>query len=302
MQIKSSNLQTNYKYTHPSFGDCAIKQSGDKLVTHFTHLGRDLRINRQRLADYAFNMIKNPKLGCEFIFCGCSDGSEIFDIMMAVVYKFYKEKIPHDKLPKFKAFDLSQKMIDIAKTGRINISNAGIQYVKESYPDYPFWINQQGIMYYPDDNIPYLERKIGSPIKNSYQFNPKLLEKIDFYRGSMLSEFQKIDSDSCKIVVCRNAARYNPESYQRESARVLDKNLKPHSLVIVGICDEYNPTDKDNNIIIDMSKGAKGCERLPFTDELFRNNFHHNEYLSPDHLIYQKNYPVDSSNIANLIY
>ena len=288
MQILPLYLQSDHKYRTPAFGDCAIKQSGDKLVTHFTHLGRDLRINRQRLADYAFNMINNPKLGCEFIFCGCSDGSEIFDIMMAVVYKFYKENIPLDKLPKFKAFDMSQEMIDIAKNGRINISNAGIDYIKRTYPDYTFWIDQKGIAYNPNDNINYLEQKLGSTVKNSYQFDSKLLKKIEFYRGSMLSEFQKIDSDTCKIVVCRNAARYNPESYQREAARVLDKNLKPHSLVIVGLCDEYNLTDKDNNVIMDIKKGVKCHNRLPFAEGLFRGNFLYNDYLSPDHLVYQK--------------
>ena len=287
MQVLPIFLNSNKNKRTPAFGDCAIRNSGEKLATHLSCIGRDLCVNRKMLNKSAIDMLATDK-GCEYLFCGCSDGSEIFDVFMSLVYSFFENKVPFSYLPKFKAFDCSPQMVDIAKNGRINISNVGMNYIKTTYPKFNFFIKEGDIISHKGDNIEELEQKIGSKVEHSYQFQPKLLEKIEFYTGNMLQEFSKISSDICRIIFCRNVARYNSKDDQTEAAKLLDKNLKPESLVIVGYYDEHNITDENNNIIEDLRKNPDSAPRIPFAEALFQGNFGHEKSISYDGLVYKK--------------
>ena len=287
MKVSPLSRNMNRTQNSPVFGDCAIRNGSEKLATHLTYIGRDLCVNRKLLNHFATDLIASGK-GCEFLFCGCSDGSEIFDIFMSLAYYFFENKIPFKYFPKFKAFDNSEEMVNIAKTGRINISNVGMNYIKTTYPRFNFFINEGDIVQHNGESIEELENKIGSKVEHSYQFQPKLLEKIEFYKGDMLQEFSKITSDICRIIFCRNVARYNSDTDQQNAARLLDKNLKKGSLVVVGFYDEHNITDKDNNIIEDLKKHINICQRLPFTETLFNGNFGHETNISYNKLVYKK--------------
>ena len=226
--------------------------------------------------------------GCEFLFCGCSDGSEIFDIFMSLANAFFMNNIPLKYLPKFKAFDISEQMVNIAKNGRINISNAGIDYIEKNYPKLNFFINKGKLVHHENDNIEELEGKICSKVRYSYQFQPGFLEKIEFYQGDMLEEFSKITPDICRIIFCRNVARYNSTGDQEKAAKLLDRNLKCDSLVVVGFCDEHNPIDNDKKLQRFNRKNLFACPRLPFTETLFNSQFKHDKTISPDGLVYKK--------------
>ena len=128
MQVLPISSNINGKSKSIAFGDCAIRNGSEKLATHLTYIGRDLRVNRKLLNCSAIDMMLTDK-GCEYLFCGCSDGSEIFDIFMSLAYRFFEEKVPFKYMPKFKAFDSSEQMVNIAKNGRINISNVGMNYI-----------------------------------------------------------------------------------------------------------------------------------------------------------------------------
>lgn len=289
MEILPVYCQTNYNRINPSFGDCAIKAAADDLCTHFTHIDRNITdhsINIQRLTNY----ITKLKDNCVLMFCGCSDASEVYAFLMPLVYKFHNEGIPLDKLPRIKAFDVSPEIIDIAKKGRINISNAGVNYINSQYGNFNFFTDKAEIVKYPNDNLQYLEQKLGSKIVNSYQFNPELLKKVEFYTSDMLTEFKNLSSDVYHIIWDRNVPRYNTDVYQRQAGKALDENLKPGSLVIVGFCDEFNPMDPSNKkFIVDIEKeGYAKCPRLPFTDELFNGKFCHDQTISPYNLVYKK--------------
>ena len=212
----------------------------------------------------------------------------MFDIYISLLYCFFENNIPFRYLPKFKAFDSSQKMINIAKSGRINISSAGMNYIKTNFPKFNFFKDEGDIVKYKGDDIEELSKRIGAKIEHSYLFQPKLLEKIEFYKGRMLQEFRKITPDVCKILFCRNVARYNTDKSQITAAKLLDKNLKPESLVIVGDNDEHNVTDKDNNIIESLVNNINDCPRLPFTETLFNGHFDYDKTISRDGLVYKK--------------
>ena len=287
MQILPISVKRNKMEKSPSFGDCAIRDCGEKLATHFSYIGRELCISRPMINRTAIDMLAYDN-GCEFLFCGCSDGSEVLDIYMSLLYFFFENKIPFEYFPKFKAFDSSPQMVDIAKNGRINISSAGMNYIKTCYPKFNFFRDESDVIYHEGDNIQELERKIGSTVEHSYQFQPKLLEKIEFYVGNMLQEFSKIKSNVCKILFCRNVARYNSEEDQIKAAQLLDNNLKKGSLVVIGYNDEHNVTDKDNNIIESMVNNINSCPRLPFAETLYSGNFVQDKTISGEGLVYKK--------------
>ncbi len=287
MQVLPISSNINGKSKSIAFGDCAIRNGSEKLATHMTYIGRDLRVNRKLLNCSAIDMMLTDK-GCEYLFCGCSDGSEIFDIFMSLAYRFFEEKVPFKYMPKFKAFDSSEQMVNIAKNGRINISNIGMSYIKSSYPKFNFFINEGNVIHHRGDNIDELEDKIGSKVEHSYQFQPNLLEKIDFYTGDMLQEFGKLTPDICRIIFCRNVARYNTTKEQQKAAKLLDKNLASGSLVVVGYYDEHNITDKENNIIEELKKNPDLAPRLPFTEALFKGRFGYEKNIAYDNLVYKK--------------
>jgi len=287
MQVLPISLSSNNTKKSPAFGDCAIRNGSDKLATHLTCIGRDLQVNRKMLNQYAIDLMAWDD-GCEFLFCGCSDGSEVFDIFMSLAHCFFEKKQPFNYLPEFNAFDSSEQMVNIAKNGRINISNTGMNYIRKTYPKFNFFRDEGDIIHHKGDNIEELERKIGSKVGHSYQFQPKALEKINFYLGNMLEEFGKITSEVCRIIFCRNVARYNSVDDQIKAAQLLDKNLKRGSLVVVGYYDEYNIMDKDNNIIEELDRHPMSAPRLPFTDALFHGHFGHEKTISRDGLVYKK--------------
>lgn len=287
MQIPSISSTHNKTQKTPSFGDCAIRNGGEKLATHLSYIGRELCVNRKLINNSVIDSVRSGK-PCEFLFCGCSDSSETLDIFMSVFYSFFENRIPFKYLPKFRAFDSSEQMIDIAKKGRINISNAGMDYIKTRYPKFNFFRDEGDVIHHKGDNIEELEQKIGSKVEHSYQFQPRLLEKIEFYQGDMLQEFAKITSNVIRYIFCRNVARYNTKNDQVEAAGLLDKNLKPESLVVVGYYDEHNITDEDNNIIEYLKNNINLCPRLPFAERLFNGNFGYEKAISPDGLVYKK--------------
>lgn len=280
------NVQPMYMYntdrTHysPTFGDCA-KRSADaaeSMIRHYTYLGRDFYVSIDRLTDYVIDLIKKGSDKCEFIFCGCSDGSEVFQIMMSLISRMKKRGIPIELLPKFTAFDIDPYMVNVAKNGRINISDCWINNYQPIYSNIKFFGEEGPLLKHPNDDLAALEKVIG-PITHSYQFDKELLKKIEFKTGDMLEEFSKLDDRNCKILFCRNVAQYTGIPYQKQAAEALNKNMKPGSLVIVAPGDECrnfverHKNDKWENYIT-----------LPFCQTLNHNNggrFAHEYYLSP---------------------
>ena len=104
----------------------------------------------------------------------------------------------------------------------------------------------------------------------------------------MLQEFGKLAPDTCRIIFCRNVARYNSAKDQQEAAKLLEKNLTPGSLVVVGYYDEHNITDKENNIIEVLKNNPGLAPRLPFTESLFKGRFGYEKNISYDNLVYKK--------------
>ena len=174
MKVSLSNIQyTKYPVKNVTFGDTSAKSYNmyrPDLDTHHTYLGRGY-FNRTKVANHAIDLILNNKENVEFVFCGCSDGSEVFEMAMELKSQFDKQGIPMDKFPKIKAFDKKPELIDIAKKGRINLSEAGMAYVKELYPGYKFFTDEAPILKIDGDNLKHFEESLELKINHSYQFD-----------------------------------------------------------------------------------------------------------------------------------
>jgi hypothetical protein len=118
---------------------------------------------------------------------------------MALSSKLKMLGISLDKIPNIKAFDIDKNLIEIAKKGRINISEKEYALLDEKYrslmPD--FFNNRDALIKIQNDNIEIINDRLG-PIKYSYQYNPKLLEKINFYVGVV----NPVPSFTCVCGVC----------------------------------------------------------------------------------------------------
>lgn len=286
INMKVSFSDINYqKHSQTAFGDCTAKsksQYGTDLLTHFTYIGRDY-FDRVKLADYVIDLTKEYNKRIEMVFCGCSDCSEVFDMVMALKKRFDEKGIKMDKFPSFTAFDKNPELINLAKNGRINIAKETIQTINEKYQGYNFFTNEAPIVDIECDNLGLFKEKTTHEIQHSYKFDSDLLKYIEFHTGEMLDKFKGINSDVPQIVFCRNVARYNSEQDQIKAARMLAKNLKHRSLVIIGFRDEN----------IDISNYLRPYCRentnpLPMVEEMRKTSFVHMYDLDKFGSVYQK--------------
>jgi len=242
---------TNYyqqRNNAPSFGETAarsVTKAAQELFTHYTVFNRgDFKISD--LVIYTEALLRQNNGKVNFVFCGCSDGTEALDVTMGFLNKLRKDKLMPSSI---KAFDKEDKVINVAKTGRINVCDKSIEYIRDSYPRNGFVVSEHELVNIPGENLQAFKEKTGQELKHSYQFSKELLDQIHFYQADMLTELAKISPDDYTILFCRNLARYNTDSDQREMARLMDKNLRPYSLVIVGDCDAHNTLRANNTKI-----------------------------------------------------
>lgn len=236
MEISPINSQFNSNY-NPSFGTIATglgkSAISPDLRMNFTHFFRSCCKKPEKIK-HLKELIKMSDKPVELLYCGCSDGTAVFDDMMA----FVKAGIPFDKI-RINAFDIDKKMIDIAKSGRVNISNRELVEIYTEYPKNNFWVKELPLLNFPDNDIQFIEKSLNTKYQHSYQFNPELLKHINFYQGDLFSELGKRTSDTQRIISCENVAVYLTDSEQKHAADNFYRIMKPKSLLVVGERDTH---------------------------------------------------------------
>ncbi len=286
MEISSIYIKSNPYNSNPSFKTNAVGLGKSvlrpDLVQNFTHFFR-LGYNIDLLADKIISLQNKYtyKKPIDVIVCGCSDGTKAFEIQMALASKLKMLGISLDKIPNIKAFDIDKNLIEIAKKGRINISEKEYTQLDEKYgslmPD--FFNNRDALIKIPNDNIEIINDRLG-PIKYSYQYNPKLLEKINFYVADIFEELPKLKSDVPQVVSCENIAIYFDELGQEKLAKTFKDNLSLGSYLLIGLRDGHDIPEcnkflkylkqnwfrNDNKISLDNCECAlEKCEYHPET-------------------------------------
>jgi chemotaxis methyl-accepting protein methylase len=294
MEISSIYIKSNPYNSNPSFktnavglGKSVLRPDLVQNFTHFFRLGYDIDLLADKIIKLQ-NAYKHKK-PVDVIVCGCSDGTKAFEIQMSLVSRFIKDGISLDNIPNIKAFDIDKDMIEIAKNGRINISDYEFTELQKKYPSLisGFWGNRGELIKISNDNIKKIEKDLG-PIRYSYQYNPKLLEKINFYVADIFEELPKLKSDVPQIVSCENIAIYFDELGQEKLAKTFKDNLCPGSYLLIGLRDGYDiPASnkflnklKDKYFKNDKTISLEGCQCA-----LEKNEYHRETGFCVNYLI-----------------
>ena len=280
MEISPTYIQYKSYSTQPSFGSIAtgLGKSVPNLRTNFTHFDR-LGYDMNNLMDNVIRLSQQYKTPINITICGCSDGTKAIELQMAAIKRFRERGINFDLLPKINAFDIDGDMIKIAKNGRINISDFEYEKLQKLYPAslYPFWGEKAELIDIPGNDIEFIEKALNTKYRYSYQYNPKLLEKINIYQGDLFEEIPKLQSDIPQIVSFENIAIHLENDTQWEKASdLISQSLCPESDVIVGIRDKH------------YTQGASGTLPNNFVRRLLLNGFANDRNISAHGCVLEK--------------
>lgn len=157
----------------------------------------------------------------------CSDGSEAYTIAISIMQKLPNSK----KYFPIKASDINDEMIDIAKSGKINISDKEIKMLKTiNSADY---FEHSGLALDIKDDLSSIEKNG----YKAYKAIPELKNKIEFKKNDILSEIQTIDDKSNSVIFCRNVSPYLSLEYINSIIQTLQQKLKKGSLFVIGHFD-----------------------------------------------------------------
>ncbi len=161
----------------------------------------------------------------------CSDGSEPFTYAMVI-----KEYLPENMQKKFfpiKASDIDEEVLNVAKSGRINL-----------YPiEFLLAENISGIdlfKYMTDKNVSKVikgDETSESDEISSYKVNQELRDVVEFKRSDILTELKNIKDEGNSVVMCRNVFPYLKPSYIDKIILTAKENLKNGSLFVIGNYD-----------------------------------------------------------------
>ena len=313
MEINSSYLNYNVYNSQPAFGSLATGLGKSaihpELRMNLTVFNR-LNYSMDNLADNIIRLQERHKKPVDIIVCGCSDGTKALEFKMGMMKRYKERNISYRQLPHIKAFDLSEDMINIARKGRINISDREWNYLQKTYPEsiYKFWISQMPLLNIPGNDIKHIENQLKTKYQYSYQFNPELLKDIEFYKGDLLTELQNLNPNEPKIISCENVAVYLTKDEQEKAAEYLIKNLCPESYVIVGDRDAHCYYDKNPKEIakypenptpkfIELWNEGRLTTPNAFVNKMLDQGFRNDKSISGVGTVLERLYPVSGTEL-----
>lgn len=239
--------------------------NGVEKATNFTMFNR-LNVN-------PLNLIKLYNHICKFerrpIFhiAGCSDGSTAFDYIMNF-QKYRKDVDNACYIPNIIAYDLDSEMIELAKSGKVNLCKSDFLYLRDNKfqtPEYPYLSSETFPVVRPDliNQLLALE-KCGSIISDSVKVNDSIRRYIVFKCANLLDEFEKLDKNTPKIIDCCNVLQYLTQEEQIRAVKALNKNNNKLDIIIIGFSDSED-IFKDK-ILIDPRTSI-------FYKELLKNDY-----------------------------
>ena len=305
MEISPTYIQTKANYTKPAFGSIATGLATSKLRPelrgNFTYFGRYF-YDMDRLVDKAIKLQARGDAPLEILVCGCSDGTKALEFQMGFIKRYKELGKSLEELPKIRAFDMNADMVNLAKNGRINVSNREIVNLHSMHPNLfkEFFIKEMPLLDVLNNDIKFMEDSLNTKYMTSFQYNPEWLGKIDFYQSDLLTELQKMNQDKYRFVSCENVAIYLPSHEQRLVAELLDKNLRPGSQVIVGDRDVHFTEFVSDEMLKSAIPNVTSEDKIKFwklglltnPNEMVKTlcslRFKKNPIISDDQCVYEK--------------
>lgn len=154
---------------------------------------------------------------------GCSDGSETYSFAMSLMDEDCKNA---NKFFPILAFDIDEKIINTAKSGKIGCDDWDIESIEKNV----------------SPKIPPLytieEKRIQENYSKTFVASEELREKIVFEQGNIEDKIDEI-KPSNSLVMCRNFWPYLDEKRAKEILRKLCSRLDKSSLIVMGNYDRY---------------------------------------------------------------
>ena len=168
-----------------------------------------------------------------------SDGSEAYTCAIAL-----KECLPNKINKKFFpiiASDIDAESINVAKTGRINLSNNDIRAISKfvESKDLLRYLSNSGFHKYFSDRCPPLEIENNVTYGGvySYKVSNQITQNVHFEQADMLDQIKKLDDDSNTVLLCKNVVPYLGKRKLLTLIHLMQEKLKPGSLVVFGEFD-----------------------------------------------------------------
>lgn len=242
MRILSVNThQPDRKYT-PHFSSC-VKIYNPKRVTNLDIFAKNMvrttsgpfrqDYDWDNLMRYIFlNFEGESKVNISSL--ACADGSEPLSYAL-----YLYDKTPKNYYGKFNitASDIDSEMVKVAKSGRINLSNADFENIGKYIKNPHKYFNN------PDKPV-----KITNNVDNerySYKIASDVHSLIQFKKSDILKEVKKINPDEYYVLNIKNVFPYLKENYINEVLETMAKKLKTGSIFVYGKYDLLVPNFKN---------------------------------------------------------
>jgi len=186
----------------------------------------DLLWYKLALYEYA-NFHNTPKV--QTLQFACSDGSESFTQAISLLET--PVATGANKFFPIQAMDINYKILEMAKSGLINLSKGDIMRTKNMGVDINKYFEKANQTLIPKELIPVT---VNGHNYETYKVKPILLDKINFKKADMFEVIKNHKDESNTIVLCRNVLGYYNENEIDEFLELLSKKLKPNSMVIIG--------------------------------------------------------------------
>ena len=164
----------------------------------------------------------------------CSDGSEAYTMAISLFENLPEEL--HSKFLPIIASDIDTKVLDLAKTRRINIEPVEFWSPERMYNCRldKYFKNPRATVMLDGDVISESDTML------SYQPIYKLAYAVKFHKADILSGLNKLEDDGNSVVMCRNVFPYLSDAYTDEVVHAAKNKLKKGSLFITGDYDAYS--------------------------------------------------------------
>lgn len=179
-------------------------------------------LNWAKFGKYLKDKFKDTPKVQTFIW-GCSGGQEAYSLATLLKHHFgddFKKFLP------IEAMDINPKIIEDNKKYQqsgFSVNNLILENMRRGLdiPSLNFDNNKA-------------EKFFQSASFSQYVFKNDILDSINFSQSNILSDLDKINSDTPSLVMCRNMWPYiNYEKYDDYAKKLYDK-LAPHSVVVIG--------------------------------------------------------------------
>jgi len=233
--VQNNQVSLSFRSTNRAYYDKTVKDSYlSGIVSNYTFPFRDDFDDWFGNIDFILNNFKNKK-NINIYSLGCSDGSEPYSIGIALI----KSNMPDaKKVRSIIATDIDRDILELAKSGKINLSYENISRIKELLGEnQDYFYDEKDKLKMPEKWKPSI-RMLETDDYRSYKVKEELFKMIKYREENILETVNSIKDDSNTFVACRNTIPYLSIKNQKLFLHLLSLKLKKNSMVAIGEFDK----------------------------------------------------------------